>query len=264
MSTEKSRSAESNRTVKLYVPIINTQALIYDLANYVSVEVLLKIYKVPYEIVERKNVQFLSTTDFTPVVKFGDFIFNDFNSVLNFFTDRLTKNNLCSTSRLIHLTNLNNSVLYLEATIMSLIQKLENIEKYICWFDSETYNNETFKKYSSVYPFPLNYVITKIEYIRIMKYLNTKELNLTSNNTLDEIKKILNVFSVNLKDRIFFFGVKPKGCDALLYGHLSNLLCYYENKNYKLSIFQAVAKHILSDNTLKDFIDQMQLYINTN
>merc|ERR1712154_368744 len=109
---------------------------------------------------------------------------------------------------------------------MSLITNvLGNAEAYITWMDPVTLSEVTKPRYGSVYPWPLNTVLTYLkrnETVRRLKAFGwaTKSLE----EVYKEVENCCQALSERLDSQQYFFNNKPTELDALAFGHLFTIL----------------------------------------
>lgn len=137
--------------VKLYQQDEEKQILLPDLANCIAVQAFLKINSLKFEIVRRHNAEFMSPSGRIPFIKCGVFVVAELDSIVSFVS-----NKGIGVSH--QMEKLDKADL---RAYMSLVNNvLTNAELYMCWYDKNIYETVTWPRYSSVFSWPLNYIIT--------------------------------------------------------------------------------------------------------
>lgn len=147
-----------------------------------------------------------------PVVQIGNFVASEFDPIINLFEHKkisLTEN--------FDADNKDDLVTY-----MSLVDMiLTNAELFITWCDDVVFAEITKKRYGSVYPFPLNHVLTWRKRYAVLKQLNFYDWRyLKFEEVVEKVEKLCSTLVGRLGDNEFFFGQNPTELDALVFGHL--------------------------------------------
>lgn len=161
------------------------------------------------------NAEFMAPTGKKtklPVVQIGNFVAAEFDPVINLFEHKrisLTEN--------FDADNKDDLVTY-----MSLADNiLTNAELFITWCDDVVFSKITKKRYGSVYPFPLNHILTWRKRHAVLKQLNFYDWKyLKFEEVVEKVDKLCSTLVGRLGDNEFFFGQNPTELDALVFGHL--------------------------------------------
>ncbi|CAG9863315.1 unnamed protein product [Phyllotreta striolata] len=202
--------------VKLFQPYEAEQILLPDNANCLATQAFLKMCQLPYAVEPRPNAEAMSPTLKVPFIKAGRFVIAELEGIVQFVNGKD-----------ITLTQpLDNDEKSNLRAYMSLIHSvLEMAELYICWVDSETYNEVTSGRNGSVYPWPLNYIQNWNKRSQVIKKLKTlgwydKKLE----DVYSEVETCCESLQARLNDQKFFFDHGPTELDALVFGHLFTIL----------------------------------------
>lgn len=132
------------------------------------------------------------------------------------------------------------------------------------WINPENYLNSTSKEYSRAVGFPLNLIYCGLKRKRIIKRLSYElkkgedEIKPSDETALlAGAKEFLNILERKLNDKDYFFGDKPSGLDAIVYGHLAML------QNAKLVIIPLL-NHLKSCPSLLAHCQRMEKIVNSN
>ncbi|XP_034951653.1 metaxin-2-like [Chelonus insularis] len=202
--------------IKLYQPHEVEQILLPDNANCLAVQAFLHMCNLEYQIIPRKNAEYMSPSGRVPFIQCGAFLISDFDNIVNFINNKGTSlsNELSSEEK------------YDMRAYMSLINNgLANAEQYICWVDPATLEI-TKRRHGSVYPWPLNHILNWQKQRQVIKKLKVLSLY---NKTLDEIYQDVKIcctaLSKRLENKPYFYGDKgPTELDALVFGHLFTII----------------------------------------
>ncbi|XP_075750152.1 metaxin-2 isoform X5 [Rhipicephalus microplus] len=136
---------------KLLQSFEKSQVLLPESTSSLGVQTFLRMAGLDHEVEMRPNVESISPSGNVPVLKCGPFVIAEMDSIVAFVN---TKG--------IQLTQ--NMSVQQKADIrayMSLINTvLVNAELYICWANDATYDKVTKSRYGSVYPWPLNHILS--------------------------------------------------------------------------------------------------------
>lgn len=201
--------------VKLFKPFAVEQILLPDSALCLSVSTFLRMCKLEYEEEERANAEFMSPTGRVPFIKAGAFVIAELDQIITFVNHK----NVSLTS---HLDSTQKADM--RAYISLVNNVLGSAQLYMSWVDSETYNEVTFPRYSSVHPWPLNYILTKQKrnaVLRRLDLLGWKKK--TCAEVYEEVDNCCKALDQRLDNQTFFFGNSPTELDAVVFGHLFTL-----------------------------------------
>ncbi|XP_075218438.1 metaxin-2 isoform X2 [Lycorma delicatula] len=203
--------------VQLFQPDETSQILLPDSANCLSVQAYLKMCNLKYEVVYTHNAEDMSPSGKVPFIKCGAFLVPELDNII-----------VHVQSKDISLTADLDSVQKADMrAFMSLVNYiLFNAELYITWCDPEVYDKVTWPRNSSVYPWPLCYILTYNKRQRILKRL--KALHWYDKKSLEdvyvEVYNCCKALSDRLGDQNFFFGDKPTELDALVFAHIFTII----------------------------------------
>lgn len=137
--------------VELYQQEEATQMLLPDSANCVAIQAFLKINNLSFQVVEKKNAEFMSPSGSIPFIKCGAIVISDFERIVSFISEKVI-----GKSQTLEKVE--------KADLRAYISLVNNIfsyaELYFSWCDPEIYNSFTWPRYSSVFSWPLNYILT--------------------------------------------------------------------------------------------------------
>lgn len=147
-----------------------------------------------------------------PVVQIGNFVAAEFDPIINLFEHKkisLTEN--------FDPDNKDDLVTYMSLADMILT----NAELYVTWCDNEVLKEITKKRYGSVYPFPLNHILTWRKRHAVLKQLNFYDWRyLKFEEVVEKVDKLCSTLVTRLGNNEYFFGQNPCELDALIFGHL--------------------------------------------
>jgi len=202
--------------VILYQTFEEDQILLPDNVACLAVQAYLHMVDLDFVVQYRTNAESMSPTGRIPFIKAGDFVVAEMDHIVSFVN-----------SKSISLVrDLNDSQRADMRAYMSLVNNvLGNAELYLSWIDDVTYNSVTKPRYSSVYPWPLDVVLTWQKQKQIankLKALGWAQKSLEEVYT--EVENCCKALSERLDNETFFFGSRPTELDALVFGHLFALL----------------------------------------
>ncbi|XP_067003916.1 metaxin-2 [Anabrus simplex] len=202
--------------VQLYQPYEVEQILMPDNANCLAVQAYLKMCGLNFEVEPRSNAEFMSPSGRVPFIKCGAFVVSELDPIIAFVN-----------SKGVSLTNdLDSSQKADMRAYMSLVNTvLANAELYVCWCDSTTRNEVTKARYGSVFPWPLNHILTWQKKNQVTKRLSILGWSQKSlQEVYKEVESCCTALSERLDNKEYFFGDKPTELDALVFGHLFTVL----------------------------------------
>lgn len=186
--------------ITLYQPYEVEQILLPDNVNCLAVQAYLKICNLEFQIEPRWNAEYMSPSAKVPFIKCGAFVVPDFDNIVSFISSRgqSLSENLSQDDKV----NLR--------AYMSLVNNvLHNAELYICWCHEATYKNITKPRYGSVYPWPLNHLLSWQKRNQIIKRLSILGwANKSLDDVFEEVKRCCEALSERLEDKTYFFGDK--------------------------------------------------------
>lgn len=227
----------------LYQPYEEEQILLSDMADCLSVRAFLKITELPFEVEFKSNAEFMSPTGKVPFIKSGEFIIADLESIISF-----TESKGVSLSKELGDKAKADMVCY-----MSLIKTvLGKAELYKVWYDSSTVPL-SLKRYGSVYPFPLNYILSYYKKSCCRSKLKAFGwLDKSLDEVYAEVDRCCKALSQRLDTSEYFFS-RPTELDALLFGHIFTILTTELPENGLASIVRSYSN--LVDHCVR--IDQL-------
>jgi metaxin len=147
-----------------------------------------------------------------PVVQIGNFVAAEFEPIISLFEHKkmsLTEN--------FDPDNKDDLVTYMSLADMILT----NAELYVTWCDNVVLKEITKKRYGSVYPFPLNHVLTWRKRQAVLKQLAFYDWRyLKFDEVVEKVDKLCSTLVTRLGNNEYFFGQNPCELDALIFGHL--------------------------------------------
>ncbi|VDM93931.1 unnamed protein product [Onchocerca ochengi] len=200
---------------ELYTPY-HKQALLYEYADCVAVQTLLRMAKLPFSLRERPNVEFMSPTGKVPFLKLQSFLIPEFLPVIDF----LAKRNIKLSAGL---TDLERGDMYAHMALFDEI--LKNVEMYTMWMDKRNYSQVTKYRYGSVYLFPLNIILPITKRREVSNYLTALDWkNKSKECIMDLVDRCFKSLSSKLDHNEYFLGDSPTELDALAFGHFYTIL----------------------------------------
>jgi len=216
MSVEMGAGEPWPQDVALYQTFDVEQILLPDNAATLSVQAFLHMAGLDFVVESRSNAESMSPSGRLPFIKAGAFVISEMDPIVAFVN---TKG--------ISLTNpLDASQKADMRAYMSLVNNvMGNAELYISWIDQVTLTEVSTPRFSSMYPWPLNHILTWQKQRQVVKKLNalgwaTKSLD----EVYSEVETCCKALSERLDSAPFFFGNKPTELDALVFGHLFTIL----------------------------------------
>ncbi|EJW85800.1 hypothetical protein WUBG_03290 [Wuchereria bancrofti] len=199
----------------LYTPYY-TQALLYEYADCVAVQTLLKMANLPVRLEERPNAEFMSPTGKVPFLKLQSFLVSEFLPVVDFLAKRNVKLSA-------GLTDLERGDMHAHMALFDDI--LKNVEMYVMWMDKRNYSQVTKCRYGSVYLFPLNIILPQVKWREVNNYLTAIDWKSKSQEcVMDLADRCFKSISSKLDHNEYFFGDSPTELDALAFGHFYTIL----------------------------------------
>jgi len=201
----------------LIKPMEENQILPYESAACLSVQAFLHMCDLNFKIEQLPNAEFISPSGKLPIIQCGQYIISEPNSIIDFV--KVKGHRLDD-----HLTDDDKAKL---KAYMSLVNsKLTPAQKYIAWALDDT-DEITWKRYGSVYPWPLSYFLPYKKRTSMLQHLEAigwgkSDKSLTK--VEEEVSRCCNALSQKLLDKKFFFGKKPTELDAVVFGHLYTIL----------------------------------------
>ncbi|XP_064083343.1 metaxin-2-like [Macrobrachium nipponense] len=202
--------------VKLFQQYEVEQILLPDNANCLAVQAFLKMCHLNFTLDMRGNAEHMSPSGRVPFIKAGAFVVAELDPIVAFVSNKGV-----SLTEGLDTTQKADMRAY-----MSLVSNvLANAELYISWIDQVTYEDVTRPRYGSVYPWPINRILThqkRNQVLRRLRVLGWKQKTLEE--VYQEVEHCCSALSERLDNQEFFFGKRPTELDALVFGHLFTLL----------------------------------------
>ncbi|XP_042871433.1 metaxin-2-like isoform X2 [Penaeus japonicus] len=202
--------------VKLFQQYEVEQILLPDNAHCLAVQAFLKMCRLNYALDMRGNAEHMSPSGRVPFIKAGAFVVAELDPIVAFVANKgVTLTEGLDTTQKADMR-----------AYMSLVNNvLANAELYLSWVDHVTFEEVTKPRYGSVYPWPINHVLTRQKRNQVwrrLRVLGWKQKSLEE--VYNEVEHCCNALSERLDNHEFFFGNRPTELDALVFGHLFTLL----------------------------------------
>jgi metaxin len=202
--------------VQLYQPYEVEQVLLPDNANILTVQAFLNMSNLEYTIEMRSNAEHMSPSGRLPFIRANKFIIAEVDPIVSFVNTK----GITLTG---HLDAAQKADMRAYMSLVSNV--LGNAETYLTWMDNVTYCEVTKPRYGSVYPWPLNHILTWQK--KQLAYKRLSALGWTA-KSLEEVYQEVEQCCVALSERLdnqqYFFDDKPTELDALVFGHLFSIL----------------------------------------
>ncbi|XP_076036792.1 metaxin-2-like [Oratosquilla oratoria] len=202
--------------VRLFQPYEVEQILLPDNAHCLAVQAFLKMCHLSYTNDMRGNAEHMSPSGKVPFIKAGAFVVAELDPIVAFVANKgVSLTDSLDTTQKADMR-----------AYMSLVSNvLANAELYVSWVDPVTYEEVTRARYGSVYPWPLNKVLTRHKRGQILRKLRVLGWSKkTLEEVYGEVEHCCSALSERLDNGQFFFGNRPTELDALVFGHLFTLL----------------------------------------
>jgi len=198
--------------VTLYQTFNDEQILLPDNVCSLAVQAYLHMVGLDFVVRERSNAESMSPTGRIPFIKAGEFVVAEMDHIISFVNSK-------GISLVRDLDDNQRSDM---RAYMSLVNNvLGNAELYLVWRDEVTLNSITKPRFGSVYPWPLDVILTyqkKNQVLKKLKVLGWAEKSLEE--VYIEVEDTCKSLSERLDNGPYFFGSRPTELDALVYGHL--------------------------------------------
>jgi len=203
----------------LYQPYEVEQILLAENASCLSVKTFLKMCQLEFTVEPCANAEHMSPGGHMtklPVLQSGAFVVSELEPIIY-----LVEKKGVSLTHFLDADEKNDLRAYL-----CLTEKIFTCaELYVSWIDSKTLNETTYKRYGSVYPWPLNrlqswrkrrHVVNKLTLFGWAKYTNEQVLR--------KVEKCCITLTEKLGKNHYFYGDSPTELDALVFGHIYTIL----------------------------------------
>lgn len=202
----------------LYQPYEEGQILLAENASCLAVRTYLIMLDLPFIVELRANAEFLSPggkRTKLPVLRVENYTYAEFEHILSFV--ELKGHTLTNTLQSDEKDDM-------RAYLCLVEQILTNAEQYISWVDKEVLEKVTRARNGSVYPLPLNHIQNWRKQLAVRRQLSVAEfLKLSLEEVVDRVDKLCRSLSLQLGDKLYFYGNEPTELDALVFGHLYSI-----------------------------------------
>lgn len=237
----------------LYQPYQVEQVTLPDYSNCIAVRTFLNMCVLQYDLQLRTNAEEMSPSNIVPLLKLGNCCFSGFDPIVSVVNlrgislssklDEAQKSEMAAYISMVH------SVLY-------------NAELYLAWIQNDIYSSSTRLRYGSVHPWPLSRILPWAKQMEVKAKLAANGwINKSEECVYEEIEACLQALTDRLGSGEFFFD-QPTELDALVFGHVYNLLTFQipglkkletilKNKLFKtlVDLCKRIEKAYFKDNT---------------
>jgi len=216
MSLEVGAQEPWPSNVQFFQPYEVEQVLLPDNASCLAIQAFLHMANLDFTVEMRSNSEHMSPSGKVPFIRAGAFVISEMDPIVAFV----------NTKGISLTSTLDASQRADMRAYMSLVNNvMGNAELYISWLDDLTANEVTKPRHMSVYPWPLNHLLTWQKKNQVVKRLSA--LGWTSKSMEDvysEVETCCRALSERLDMSPYFFGARPTELDALVFGHLFTVL----------------------------------------
>ncbi|TRY68683.1 hypothetical protein TCAL_07237 [Tigriopus californicus] len=234
---------------EFYQPYELEQILLPDNANCLSVQAYLRMCDLNFNLRQRSNAEHMSPSGKVPFIRAGKFVIAEMDPIISFVEQKgitLTE----------HLDSSQKADMRAYMSLVSNV--LGNAEAFVSWNDDTTLSEVTKKRYGSVYPWPLNSILSWQKRGQVMRRL--KALNWSSksmSDVLNEVENCCQALSERLDNQKYFFNNRPTELDAMVFGHLFSILTTPLPDNSMASIVRNYKNLLeLCQNIDKEYFDR--------
>jgi len=250
MSLEVGAQEPWPSNVQFFQPYEVEQILLPDNATCLAVQAFLHMANLDFTVEMRSNSEHMSPSGKVPFIKAGAFVISEMDPIVAFV----------NTKGISLTSNLDASQRADMRAYMSLVNNvMGNAELYISWLDELTATEVTKPRHMSVYPWPLNHVLTWQKKNQVVKRLSA--LGWTSKSMEDvygEVETCCRALSERLDNSPFFFGSRPTELDALVFGHLFTVLTTpLPDNRFKMIVQQFTNLVKLCENIETDYFERL-------
>ncbi|KAI8905697.1 hypothetical protein DFJ77DRAFT_478676 [Powellomyces hirtus] len=121
--------------------------------------------------------------------------------------------------------------------------KLDFALLFTMWYDSRIRDRITFPMYESLYPWPLNKILSRSLRSEKTEWMLSRRAVLKKDEILDDAKRTLAALSTLLGSQLFFFGSKASFLDAVVFSYLHIILSLLALPSHEVPLREAVMKH---------------------
>jgi len=216
MSLEVGAQEPWPSNVQFFQPYEVEQVLLPDNASCLAVQAFLHMAILDFTVEMRSNSEHMSPSGKVPFIRAGAFVISEMDPIVAFV----------NTKGISLTSTLDASQRADMRAYMSLVNNvMGNAELYISWLDDLTVNEVTKPRHMSVYPWPLNHILTWQKKNQVVKRLSALGwTSKTMEDVYNEVETCCRALSERLDNSPFFFGSRPCELDALVFGHLFTVL----------------------------------------
>lgn len=223
------------QNIKLYQPFQDDQILLPDSANCLATQAYLKMCKLNYDIISKRNCEAMSPSGKVPFIRCDKTVISEFKPIVKFMTSKGTS--LCR-----HLSN--TELTHMSAYISLITIVLQNAENYLIWLDYDNYINVTKPRCKSMQPWPLDIILTQRKRKETLDHLSLFNwIEKTQEDFENEVHMCFQALSDKIEGK-YFFGALPTELDALVFGHVFTILTTLLPNNHLAEIIQSYPKLI--------------------
>uniref|UniRef100_A0A1B6MTX5 GST C-terminal domain-containing protein n=1 Tax=Graphocephala atropunctata TaxID=36148 RepID=A0A1B6MTX5_9HEMI len=223
----------SNEAI-IYQPT-NEEILVPDKASSLSLEAFLRMCNLNYRIIYKKNAEYMSPSGKLPLLKIDIFVLSELTTIINFAEQR--GKSLSDQLQVWEKTEL-------KAYLSLVTMILTNAENYVTWVDQENFNRLTKIRFSSIHPWPLNWILIKQKKQQVLNRLSALGWqDKTPEEVFEEVHSCCRAFSDRL-DGDYFFGSKFTELDAVFFAHIYTIVTTYLPNNQLSCVIRSYPKII--------------------
>jgi len=216
MAVEMGAGEPWPQDVALYQTYEVEQILLPDNASTMAVQAFLHMAGLDFVTEMRGNAESMSPSGRLPFIKAGAFVIAEMDPIVAFVNNK----GISLTS------NLDSSQKADMRAYMSLVNNvMGNAELYLTWKDEVTFGEVTNPRFSTVHPWPLNYILSWQKRRQVLKKLGALGWSQKSlEDVYTEVESCCRALSERLDAAQYFFGSKPTELDAVVFGHLFTII----------------------------------------
>ena len=204
------------KDVQLFQPYEVEQVLLADNANCLAVQAFLHMANLEFSIEMRANVEHMSPSGKLPFIRANNFVIAELDPIISFINTK-------GISLTEHLDAAQKADMRAYMSLVSNV--LGNAELFLSWNDDVTLLEVTKPRYGSVYPWPLNVILSWKKKSQVKKKLAALGWgNKSLEEVYSEVENCCQALSERLENQRYFFNNKPTELDALVFGHIFTIL----------------------------------------